>query len=417
MNSKEKILASLNHISQDKIPLDFGSTPVSGIHVRAVEKLRDYYGLPAEPIKVTEPYQMLGEIDGNLKQAMGLDADGFDPRNTLFGFPNEGWKPFKTFWGQEVLVPEKFNTSFDEKGDLLIYPEGDTDVPASGKMPMASFFFDSIIRQEPVDETALKVEDNLEEFEPAGEEDIAYWKRQLPAMKASKRAVVANFGGTGFGDIALVPAPFLKHPKGIRDISEWYMSTVMRSDFVHRIFEKQADIAIQNLETYFNLLGNYIDVLFVCGTDFGTQDSTFCAPQQFNELWLPYYKRINDWVHQNTNWKTFKHSCGAVEGFMPNFIEAGFDIINPVQINARGMDPQVLKDNYGERLTFWGGGVDTQKVLSFGSPEEVRKQILRNCEIFSKNGGFVFNTVHNVQANVPAENLAAMMETIHDINS
>jgi len=131
---------------------------------------------------------------------------------------------------------------------------------------------------------------------------------------------------------------------------------------------------------------------------------------------LPYYKRVNDWIHQNTEWKTFKHSCGAVETFIPHFIEAGIDILNPVQINATGMDPRHLKNTYGKDLVFWGGGVDTQKMLSFGTPEEVKKQVIENCEIFSRDGGFVFNTVHNIQANVPAENLAAMMEGIREFN-
>jgi len=192
------------------------------------------------------------------------------------------------------------------------------------------------------------------------------------------------------------------------------MSTVMRPDYIHSIFERQTDLAIRSFEKIFERVGNQIDAVFICGTDFGTQDSTFCSPDQFNELYLPYYRRINDWMHQHTEWKSFKHSCGAVESFMPLFIEAGFDIINPVQINAKGMDPRHLKNTYGKDLVFWGGGVDTQKMLSFGSPAEVKKQVLENCEIFAKDGGFVFNTVHNVQANVPVENLVAMMEAIKE---
>jgi len=190
----------------------------------------------------------------------------------------------------------------------------------------------------------------------------------------------------------------------------------MRPDYIHAIFEKQTDIAIENLKKIYQRIGNKIDAAFICGTDFGTQDSTFCSPDQFRELYLPYYRRVNDWIHQNTEWKSFKHSCGAVESFMPLFIEAGIDIINPVQINAKGMDPRHLKNTYGKDLVFWGGGVDTQKMLSFGTPAEVKKQVLENCEIFSKDGGFVFTTVHNIQANVPIENLAAMMKAVKEFN-
>ena len=414
--SKERIQASLNHKQPDKIAIDFGATPVTGIHVLAIENLRKHYGLNYKPIKVTEPYQMLGEIDNELMDIMGVDVIGLAPPNNIFGFSNDGEKEFKTFWGQEVLVPENFNTSYDENGDLMIYPEGDMSVPPSGRMPQASYFFDTIIRQEPIDDTKLKFEDNLEEFEPISDKDLEYWKKLIAQHKDTDRALIANFGGTALGDIALVPAPFLKNPKGIRDVTEWYMSTLMRPDYLHSIFEKQVDIAIKNMEKLFKVVGNSIDAAFMCGTDFGTQDSTFCSSETFNELYMPYYKKMNDWIHANTEWKSFKHSCGAVETFMNNFIDAGFDIINPVQINAAGMDPMHLKKEYGDKLTFWGGGVDTQQVLPFGTPAEVEKQVIKECEIFSKSGGFVFNSVHNIQANVPVKNIVAMINAVKKFN-
>jgi uroporphyrinogen-III decarboxylase len=155
-------------------------------------------------------------------------------------------------------------------------------------------------------------------------------------------------------------------------------------------------------------------VAYICGTDFGTQDSSFCSPETYEELYAPYYRKMNNWIHKHTSWKTFKHSCGAVEPFMEAFIASGFDIINPVQINAAGMDPVRLKEKYGERLTFWGGGVDTQKVLPFGTPGEVKDHVRRQCEILAPGGGFVFNTVHNIQANVPLENILAMLEGIRE---
>jgi uroporphyrinogen-III decarboxylase len=157
--------------------------------------------------------------------------------------------------------------------------------------------------------------------------------------------------------------------------------------------------------------------LYTCGTDFGTQRSTFCSAETFRDLYLPYYKLVNAWVHKNTTWKTFKHSCGAVGKFMSYFIEAGFDIINPVQCSAAGMEAEHLKNTYGGRLVFWGGGVDTQKALPFGTPAEVREQVLRRCEIFAKGGGFVFNAVHNIQAQTPVANIAAMLEAVREFRS
>jgi Uroporphyrinogen decarboxylase (URO-D) len=416
MTSKERVKESLNHKQTDKVVVDFGSTSVTGIHILAVEKLRNYYGLEKKIVKVLEPYQMLGDLDEELISVLGIDTIGVFPKNTMFGFPNEGWKEFKTFWGQEVLVPGNFNTSFDGNGDLLIYPEGDFGAPPSGRMPKASYFFDSIIRQETFDENNLDPMDNVEEFKPFSEDELAYFEAEINAACDSGKAVVVNIGGTGLGDIALVPAPFLKHPRGIRDITEWYMSTVMRMEYIQTIFEMQTDIALLNLKKLYQRVGNKIDVLFLCGTDFGTQDSQFCAPESFHELYQPYYKKMTGWIHKNTSWKIFKHSCGAVEPLIENFIESGFDILNPVQIAASGMDSKNLKSKYGDKLTFWGGGVDTQNVLSFGTTREVEKQVLEQCKILSENGGFVFNAVHNIQANVPVDNIVAMFNALKKFN-
>ncbi len=228
--------------------------------------------------------------------------------------------------------------------------------------------------------------------------------------------MVASFGGTGLGDIAFVPGPALKKPKGIRGIEEWYVSTVTRRDYLHELFERQTDIALRNLKRLNDAAGSLVDAAFVCGTDFGTQTGTFCSPETFKTLYMPYYKKVNGWIHANTPWKTFKHCCGAVESFMELFIEAGFDIINPVQCSAMGMDPKLLKERYGSRLTFWGGGVDTQKTLPFGTKEQVRDEVVRRCEIFSKDGGFVCNAIHNIQAKTPVENIVAMLDAVHEFN-
>ncbi len=171
-----------------------------------------------------------------------------------------------------------------------------------------------------------------------------------------------------------------------------------------------------NLARIQPLVGDRIQAVFLCGTDFGTQQSTFCSPAAFRELYLPYYRRINDWIHKHTAWKTFKHSCGAVRTLIPAFIESGFDILNPVQVSAAGMEAEKLKADFGKDLVFWGGGVDTQKTLAFGTPEEVRAEVLRRCEVFGRGGGFVFNAVHNIQANVPIRNIVAMFDAVKEFN-
>lgn len=413
-SSRQNFLKTINHQQPDKVVVDFGSTAVTGIHVVIVEKLREYYGLEKKPVKVIEPYQMLGEIDNELIKAMNIDVIGLFSAKNMFGVPNENWKVHKTLWGQEVLFPGTFNYTYNSNGDILMYPEGDTSVPPSGMMPKSGYFFDALDRQQPIDESKLKVEDNLEEFAHITEPELTYWKNQIKLLEDNSKAVVASLGGTALGDIALVPAVGLKNPKGIRGVEEWYISTLIREDFIKGIYDRQTDIAIENLKLLHNVIGNKIDVVFICGTDFGTQNSTFCSPETYDRVWLPYYKKVNDWIHQNTNWKTFKHSCGAVEPLLSHFIESGFDIINPVQINASDMDPRKLKKEYGDKLVFWGGGVDTQGVFAFGTPAQVKEQVKSQCEMFNNNGGFVFNTVHNIQANVPFENVVAMLEALKE---
>ena len=416
MKSKDKVKTALKHRSPDEIPIDFGGTAVTGIHVLSVARLREYLGLEQQPVRVTEPYQMLGEIDEELSEILGIDTIGLIPKNNMFGFANENWKECQMPWGQVVLVPGDFNTTKTQQGGILMYPEGDTSVSACAEMPAASYFFDAIIRQDPIHDDALNPEENLEEFSLLQEEDLKYWETEINKYVDSGKALVATFGGTAFGDIALVPAMQLRNPRGIRDITEWYMSTITRRDYIHAVFERQCEVGLENLKKIFKVVGNDIDVVFICGTDFGSQTSQFCSNETYDNLYAPYYKRINDWIHKNTSWKSFKHSCGAVEPLMNNFIASGFDIINPVQITAAGMDPTYLKKTYGENIVFWGGGVDTQKVLPFGKPEEVTNQVLYLCEIFSKNGGFIFNTIHNIQANIPVENIIAMFNGVRKFN-
>lgn len=414
LTSRERVDLALNHREPDRVPLDLGASAVTGMHVASVYLLRQALGLdaPGTPVKVVEPYQMLGEIAPDLMDALGVDVVGLGGPYTLFGFPNKGWKSWTLFDGTPVLVPEGFNTDPEPNGDILMYPEGDRGAPPSGRMPKGGFYFDTIVRQPPIDEAALCVEDNLQEFRPVSEPELAWFKSEAERLHQTGRAILANFGGTAFGDIALVPVPWIKHPRGIRDIAEWYMSTTARRDYVYAVFERQCDIALANWEKILRVVGDKVSAVFVTGTDFGTQHGPFISPAAYRDLYKPFHKRVNDWIHSHTPWKSFIHSCGSVRAFLDDFIEAGFDILNPVQCSATGMDAQELKENYGDRLVFWGGGVDTQHTLPFGSPDKVREEVRNRVLIFGKGGGFVFNTIHNVQAGVPRENLMALYETL-----
>jgi hypothetical protein len=387
------------------------------MHVSSVYLLRQalHLDLPGTPVKVIEPYQMLGEIQPDLMDVLGVDVVQLASPKTFFGFRNEDWKPWTLFDGTPVLVPGAFNTQPEPSGDLLMYPEGDHSAPPSGHMPAGGYYFDTIIRQPPIDDDRLDPEDNLEEFSPVSDQDLAYYQEKVEYLfNKTDKAILASFGGTAFGDIALVPVPWLKNPRGIRDIAEWYMSTVSRQDYVYRVFERQCEIGLANLEKIYRVVGDRVTAIFLTGTDFGTQTGPFISPKVYRNLYQPFHRIVNSWVHQHTAWKTFIHSCGSVRRLIPLFIEAGFDILNPVQISAAEMDPQELKDEFGAQIVFWGGGVDVQKTLPFGTPEEVYSQVRENIQIFGQGGGFVFNSVHNVQARVPVENLLAMYQAVRD---
>jgi hypothetical protein len=415
MNGKERINTVLSHQEADKIALDFGATTVTGIHAKMIAELRQHYGLESKPIKITEPFQMLGEVDDELAKIWNIDTLAAGGQYDMFGHKQENFVERRMPWGQVVLLPESFQMK-EENGNVYAFPQGDIHCSPCAVIPESGYFFDAIERVPATDlDVELNVEDNLEEFTLLSEQDVASWKKALTQARATGRAVVANIGGTALGDIALVPAVNLKNPKGIRGIADWYMSTMTREDYISEVFDRQTDIAIQNLEKINRAAGDCIDVLYECGTDFGTQDSQFCSAETLASLYGPAYRKINDWVHKNTQWKTFKHCCGAIVPLLDTLIDIGFDIINPVQINAAGMDPQFLKDTFGKNITFWGGGVDTQRVLQLGTPEQVRTQVHQLCDIFGANGGFVFSSVHNIQANVPLENVIALMDTIGEI--
>jgi hypothetical protein len=389
------------------------------MHVSTVYALRQTLGLdsPSTPVRVVEPFQMLGEIAPDLQDALGVDVVGLSLRDNMFGFENSGWKPWTLFDGTPVLVPGRFNTEQEPDGSVVQYPRGDESGEPSVKMPRDGFYFDSLDRQGPIDWEDLDPEDNLEEFGPIADEELRYLENESRRLYETGKAIFANFGGTSFGDIALVPGMQLGDPRGIRGVKEWYMCSVRRPDYMLRVYERQLEIALENLEKILGAVGDRVSVAFITGTDFGGQTRPLMSNASYGKLYKPFHMRVNDWIHENTDWKTFIHSCGSVEPLIGEFIEAGFDILNPVQTTAANMDPAALKARYGEKITFWGGGVDTQGTLPFGRPEEVRRQVAERIRVLSPGGGFVFNTVHNVQPRVPVGNVLAMYESVREHRS
>ena len=415
ITSRERVLAALNYEKVDRVPVDLGGTLGTGAHVSVIANLRRALGLdePGTRVKVVEPYQMLGEVAADLREILGIDTVNLPGTKNHFGFADADWKPWRTFDGTDVLVAGKFNTDPEPDGAILQYPQGDKSAAPSGRMPKGGFYFDDIIRQEPIDESKLNPKDNLEDFSLLSDEDLKLLERGARDLyENTDLAITTGLPGTAFGDVALVPAAFLKNPKGIRDIEEWYISTVSRREYIKEVFAGQAEIAIENLKMIHQAVGDGLCAVWLDGTDLAAQNTLFCGPDTYRELYMPYSKKLNDWIHANTKWKTMKHCCGGCEPLIEGFIEAGFDILNPIQTSAKGMDPQLLVDKYGGRIIFWGGGADTQKTLPFREPDQVREQVAERVRIFNSKNGFIFSTVHNIQCNTPTENVLAMFEAL-----
>ena len=320
MTSRERILTTCSHRQPDKLAVDFGGSFMTGIHVSIVYKLRQALGLdrPGTPVKVVEIYQMLGEVAPDLQEALGVDVVSLHGTGTMFGFPQMEFKQWQLADGTPVLVPKDFNTHYEPNGDLLQWPCNDRSAPPSGRMPAGGHFFDAIMRQEPVDDANLNPADNTEEFQPVLASELEHYRRLAEHLAtATDKAAYCTFGGLTFGDIALVPAPFMPRPKGIRDVEEWYVSTAARPDYVKAVFERQAEVAVQNLERLHAAIGDRAAIMQTNGTDFGT-------------------------------------------------------------------------------------------------PRQVRDEVRARIEVLGPGGGFVFCTIHNVQASTPIENVLAMFEVVRE---
>ncbi|MGN1099577.1 MAG: uroporphyrinogen decarboxylase family protein [Christensenellales bacterium] len=414
MNSRERVKLAVNHKTCDRVPRDFGATGQTGIAASVVYKLRKALGLPVKPVEIVEPYQILGKIDDDLMRALGCDVVGIWGRYDLFGNEiTDEKKPFVLPDGTPCAIHKTFEYDI-VNGEYFAYPSGNRQAKPSGIMPNGGNFFDGINRSPEYDEDNLTpVEDFRDQYTVMSDEDALYYEKEATRLyNDTDYAIIGNLGGGGLGDAASLPGLSLTDPRGIRRMDDFLMAHILYPDYIKESFDYQTEIMLKNLEIYKQAVGDKILIVWISGTDFGTQNCEFISRDLFRELYKPFYKKINDWVHKNTNWKTFYHTCGSIYNILPDIVEMGVDIVNPVQISAAGMDARRLKEKFGKDLVFWGGGVDTQKTLPFGDPEQVKEQVKERIDILSKDGGYVFASIHNVVANTPIENLLALLEAI-----
>src|SRR6056297_1075182 len=377
MTSRQRINTALNHKEPDRIPVDLGSTIVTSICKGAyIDLMKELdFKIEENEVEIMDVVQQLPFLDERLLNWAEVDAVPL-----MTNGPSD--------WELEIKEEGDYYTFIDQWGAKLYRPKD-------------GFYYD--YREFPIKESSLKA---LEEMAWPDPNDPARMKGiKEKAEKLYKNTDYAIVGSPIFG------GGIFEHPARVRGMEEFLMSTVNNKKFAEAIMEKFTQLYIQATENFLSEVGEYIDV-FAYWDDVGMQNGPMIRPSFYQEYIKPRQKRLFDVVRKMSDAKIFLHTCGASSQFIPDFIDIGVDILNPIQVSAKGMDPKKLKKEYGKDLTFWGGGVDTQNVLPFGSKKDVRKEVKNRIEELAKDGGFVFAAVHNIQNMVPPANIIEMFETL-----
>ncbi len=382
----------MDHRTPDRVPIDLGGTRQSGIAASTYHKLKERLGLKT-PTRVYDVYQMLAEIERPVMERFGADVIGLQRPVVAFGIRNENWKPWQLFDGTPVEVPGGFQPVPDERGDLLLFHPDGTPM---ARMPKGGFYFD-----------------RLDKYPGAAHADPE--TLQLPLLSQEEcdhlhAQAEAYYQNTDLAIIAAMGPPYeLFFGLGTGDFQSWMITLATEPEYVDALLTKIVDAWLENLRRFVAAVGERVHILQF-NDDLGTQDAPFLSVRMFRERIFPHYKRGLDWIHQNTRMKVFMHNDGAIADFVPTLIEMGVDILNPVQTTAKGMDPAKLKREFGDRLVFWGAACDCQHTLPFGTPEQVAREVRENIRILGEGGGYVLASVHNIQANVPPENVIALFD-------
>jgi len=386
------VLCAINHQQPDRVPIDVGGTRQSGIAASTYHQLKEALGI-SSTTRVYDLYQMLADVERPVMERFGADVVGLNRPAVAFNIRNENWKPWQMFDGTPVEVPGGFEPVVEDNGDLLLMDDGD---PVA-RMPKDGFYFDR------VDKYPGAAHVDLDGYEPPRLTDA-----EVEHYRAHAEALYQN---TDFAIVAPMGPPYeLFYGLGTGDFENWMITLASEPDYVSALYEKLVDAWLDNLRRFVDAVGDRVQILQV-NDDFGTQHSLFLSVEMYRNQIMPYYKRGLDWVHENTDMRVLLHSDGAIFPLISSLIETGFDILNPVQTSANGMDAQRLKDEFGDRLSFWGGSLDCQKTLPYGTSEEVVREVQEHLRVFAPGGGYVFASVHNIQANVPPENVIAMYDT------
>ena len=374
MTSRERVRRALNHQEPDRIPIDLGGTICSSIHRRAYVALKEHLGLPMEEIKMADYVQQLPYLDETLLERFGVDFRMVQ-------------LPAATAPDVDILEEGSYYAFIDRWGSKLHMPKSD------------GLYFDWV--DFPIKEPTAEALDGYHWPEPDPPAYNARLRQQAEDLyENGDRALVGGIIGGGI----------FEQPARTMGLESFLMALIKEPSFADRLMEGITELYVESCNNYLDQVGDYLDV-FTYWDDLHGQDGWLISPDIYRRRIKPKQRRLLEAIKRKTDAKVYYHGCGAVYDLIPDLIELGFDILNPVQVSARGMDTARLKAEFGDDIAFWGGGVDTQHVLPFGTPEEVADEVKRRIDDLAPGGGFVFAAVHNIQALVPPENIVAAFDT------
>lgn len=412
MTSRERILAAIEHRAPDRVPVDLGSTPSSGISAIAYGRLKQYLGLTDGHTRVYDVVQQLAQPEELLLDRFGVDAVDL---GRTFNTESSAWYDFHLGDGQPAQYPAWFHPERQPDGSFIARLRDGTDI---AHMPAGGTFFDQTCFPyldgyppdfRDLDQAMGQILWSALVHSPWDHvSDVGFWdtlrQRTLALRQSSDRALMLVFGCNLF-----------EWGTFLRRVDGFLYDLAAEPETVEALLDALMQRHLAALEKVCRAVGDTADICRF-GDDLGTNGGPFMSPAMYRRFFKPRHTQLCAYVHRHSRMKTFLHSCGSIHALLPDLIEAGFDVINPVQTNCRDMEPERLKRDFGRDICFWGGGCDTRHVLPTASPAEVKAHVHRQLEVFAPGGGFVFNTVHNILPEVPPQSIVAMYEAVAEFN-
>ncbi len=412
MNSRERILSVIEHKEPDRVPVDLGATTVTGITAIAYHNLKNYLGIDKGHVRIYDPIQQLAIVEDEIIEHFNIDA--LDIGRT-FNRNDEDWYDVHIN-GIDAQFPQYFKPRFNPDGSMDILHEDGTVLGTMSKSALVA---------DPVYFPCLEKypEDKVEYFKMMNKNffyavptppfsntrERRFWKtlrrRVIDLKETTQKAVILSFN-----------ASFLEFGNAFRRMDKFLVDILRHPQKVEKLLNMMLEFWMEGLKVICGYIGDVVDIIRI-GDDLGENNGPLISPRIFRKMFKPLHTEVCDYIKKHSSMKIFFHGCGSLTALLPDLIETGIDILNPVQISAKDMDPKYLKENYGDDLTFWGGGVDTRDVLAWKTPEAVKKHVLELLENFSPGGGFVWSAVHNILPDVPPENIMACFEAIEEFNA